>query len=65
MKMKFKYFIPLISFMIPTIVISTILFVIDAPPPPVQLGGFIVLLIAVCGTYYLGLKKVFDDITAG
>lgn len=62
MKLKFKYFIPLVLFIIPTIIITTLLFIFDAPPSPAQLIGFIILLIAACITYYMGLKRLLDDL---
>jgi hypothetical protein len=40
MKMKLKYFYPLFLLIIPTIVISTIMFMLDAPPRPASLLGF-------------------------
>lgn len=59
--MKFKFFVPLITFIIPTIIITTVLFVVTEPPPPIQLVGLIILLISACVTYVLGVKSVIKD----
>ena len=61
MELKLKYIVPLIIFLIPTIVISIFLFIFTQADI-VTIIGFIVLLIAACGTYFLGLKSVYDDI---
>ncbi len=60
--MKFKYFIPLLTFIIPTVIISAILFIVTEPPPPIQLAGFVILLIAACGTYVMGVRGVLKDL---
>jgi hypothetical protein len=61
MKMKLKYFYPLFLLIIPAIVISTIMFMLDAPPPPIQLAGFYVLLFFTCITYWVGIWSVMKD----
>ncbi len=58
--MKFNYFFPLITFLIPTIIITTVLF-IYIPPEPIMLVGFIILLIAASSTYLMGIKAVIKD----
>ena len=55
--MKFKYFVPLITFIVPTIIITTLLFWFTEPPPPIQLIGLVILLIAACGTYVMGINE--------
>jgi hypothetical protein len=59
--MKFKYFLPLITWLLPTIIISAIMFKVDAPLTDAQFGGFVALLISACVTYYLGLKVMQKD----
>ncbi len=59
--MKFSFFIPLLTFIIPAVIISTLLFMLDTPPPPIQLVGFVVLLIGCCVTYYMGVSRVFKE----
>jgi hypothetical protein len=61
MKMTLKYFYPLFLLIVPTIVISTIMFMLDAPPPPSQLIGFYVLLLFTCVTYWVGIWSVMED----
>jgi hypothetical protein len=58
--MKFKFFVPLIGFIVPTIVITLILFTLE-PPHISQRIGFIFLVLGACGSYYLGVKNVLDD----
>ena len=60
MELKRKHFYPLILFVIPTIIIAIIMFVLD-PPSLSTLIGFIVLLITACGTYYLGIRGVLKE----
>jgi len=58
--MKIKYFAPLILFMIPTIIVSALMW----PPAALQpgpVGGFIVMLISVIMTYIYGLQSVLKD----
>jgi hypothetical protein len=59
--MKFKLFMPLLTFIIPTIIITAALFYFTEPPPPIQLGGLVLLLVGACGTYYMGIKKAIED----
>jgi EamA domain-containing membrane protein RarD len=59
--MKFKFFVPLIGFVVPTLIITAILFHLE-PPHISQKIGFCILMIAVCSTYYMGIKAVLDDI---
>ncbi|MGD0280197.1 MAG: hypothetical protein ABSC11_12930 [Smithella sp.] len=61
MKMKLKFFYPLFLLIIPTVVISTIMFMIQDPPPPIQLVGFYILLLCTCVTYWLGIRSVIKD----
>jgi hypothetical protein len=59
--MKFKFFIPLIAFTVPTLVITAVMFTL-APPHISQKIGFGFLMIGVCGTYYMGVKSVLADV---
>ncbi|NHI94846.1 MAG: hypothetical protein EAX96_20320 [Candidatus Lokiarchaeota archaeon] len=61
MEHKLKYFTPLIIFLIPTIIISIFLF-LYTQAEIITIIGFIILLIGACGSYYMGLKSVYDDI---
>ena len=58
--MKLKFFVPLIGFVVPTLIITAVLFYLE-PPHISQKIGFGILMIAVCGTYYMGIKGVLDD----
>jgi hypothetical protein len=58
--MKFKFFVPLIGFIVPTILITLILFTLE-PPHISQRIGFIFLVLGACGSYYLGIKSVLAD----
>ena len=60
MELKRKHFNSLFLFVIPTIIITIILFVLD-PPSLTIIIGFIILLIAACGTYYLGIRGVLKE----
>ena len=60
MELKFKYFHSLLLFVIPTIIITIILFTLE-PPSPAILIGFCVLLVAAIGTYYLGIRSVLKE----
>ena len=57
MELKFKYFIPLIGLIIPTIIITAILHMIE-PMGTLTLIGFITLMISTVGTYLMGIKAV-------
>jgi hypothetical protein len=59
--MKFRYFLPLIGWLVPTVIISVILFKVDAPLTPSQLVGFIALLVSACVTYAVGVRMVLKD----
>jgi len=61
MELKFKYFQPLLLFVIPTIIITVIIFLLD-PPSLTIIIGFCILLIAAIGTYYLGIRSVLKEI---
>jgi|MudIll2142460700_1097286.scaffolds.fasta_scaffold1935498_1 hypothetical protein len=61
MKMKLKYFYHLFLLIIPALVISTVMFILDAPPPPIQLAGFYILLFFTCITYWMGIRSVIKD----
>jgi hypothetical protein len=56
-----SYFMPLIGWLIPTIVISLIMFELDAPLTPSQNIGFVALLISSCVTYYVGIRMVLKN----
>ncbi|MEZ5007398.1 MAG: hypothetical protein R2753_04495 [Chitinophagales bacterium] len=59
--MKIKYLLPLITWVIPTIIISLVMFKLDAPLTPTQNIGFAALLISACITYVVGVKIVMKD----
>lgn len=59
--MKFKYLAPIIGWVVPTIVISLIMFKLDAPLTPTQNIGFAALLISACITYVVGIQLVLKD----
>jgi hypothetical protein len=58
--MKLKYFVPLIGFAVPTVVITAVMFTL-APPHISQRIGFLFLMAGVCGSYYLGIRSVLAD----
>jgi len=58
--MKIKYFAPLIMFMIPTVIVSALMWPPEAAQPG-PIGGFIVMLISVVMTYIYGLQGVLND----
>ncbi|MHA1278767.1 MAG: hypothetical protein ACTSQI_00965 [Candidatus Helarchaeota archaeon] len=60
MELELRHFYPLILFVVPTIIITIVLFIID-PPSITMIIGFIVLLVAACGTYYMGIKGVLKE----
>lgn len=60
MELKRKHFQPLILFVVPTIIITIVLFILE-PPSPTMLVGFIILLIAASATYYMGIRGVAKD----
>jgi hypothetical protein len=59
--MKLKYILPLIGWLVPTVIISVIMFKVDAPLTEAQLVGFIALLASACITYVVGIKVVLKD----
>lgn len=59
--MKIKYYLPLIGWIVPTVIISLVMFKLDAPLTPTQNIGFTALLISACVTYFLGIKVVEKD----
>lgn len=59
--MKIKYLIPLITWVVPTIVISLVMFKLDAPLTPTQNIGFAALLISACITYIVGVQLALKD----
>jgi len=60
MELKLKHFHSLFLFVVPSIIISVILFIVE-PPSTTILIGFIVLLVTACGTYYLGIRGVLKE----
>ena len=59
--MKLKYHFPILAFIIPTMIISTLMFVYKECPPLDQLIGFYACLISSTLTYYVGIKMVMND----
>lgn len=59
--MKLKYLLPLITWIVPTVVISAIMFKLDAPLTDTQFGGFVALLVSACITYIVGIKMTLKD----
>jgi hypothetical protein len=59
--MKLKYLIPMLTWLIPTIIISLVMFKLDAPLTPTQNIGFAALLISACVTYFVGIQLVLKD----
>jgi hypothetical protein len=59
--MKTKYLLPLIGWLVPTIIISLIMFKYDAPLTQSQYIGFSALLISACITYIAGIKLVLKE----
>ncbi|MFX1393290.1 MAG: hypothetical protein ACFFAH_06910 [Promethearchaeota archaeon] len=62
MTLKRKYFIPLVIFIIPTLIITAIIWNFE-PPGILTIIGYIILIIAIIGTYYQGIKAVMKDLT--
>ncbi|MHA1378556.1 MAG: hypothetical protein ACTSRG_09260 [Candidatus Helarchaeota archaeon] len=58
--MEKKHFYPLILFIIPTLIITAILFILE-PPSITILIGFIILLVAACATYISGINTALKD----
>ena len=61
--MKLKYFGPLLALEIPTVIISTLLFVFDEPPKLSQLVGFVFLNVMFCVHYWMGVRMVIRGTT--
>lgn len=59
--MKLKYHLPILAFIIPTMIISTLMFVYKECPPVDQLIGFYFCVISATVTYYIGIKAVMND----
>lgn len=59
--MKVKHLVPLIGWLVPTIIISLIMFKYDAPLTQSQYIGFSALLISACITYIAGIKLVLKE----
>lgn len=60
MTLKFKYFVPLLTFLIPTLIITPIVWIFEAPGI-LTILGFTILIISVVVTYYMGIKGVIED----
>ncbi len=61
--MKLKYHVPLLGFLIPTFIISTLMFVYRECPPMDQLIGFYACVIGATITYYVGIHVALNDKT--
>lgn len=59
--MKLKYLLPLIGWLLPTVIISLVMFKLDAPLTETQNYGFAALLVSACITYVTGIKLVMKD----
>jgi len=59
--MKMKYHFPLVGFLVPTFVISTLMFVYRECPPMDQLIGFYACVIGATIAYYTGIHVVLKD----
>lgn len=55
-----KQFMPLITFVVPSIIISIILFVL-MPPHWSMILGFVVLLVMASFSYFMGIKGVLKE----
>lgn len=53
--------LPLIGWILPTVIISIIMFKVDAPLTQAQSYGFIALLVSACITYYVGVRQAVKD----
>jgi hypothetical protein len=59
-----KHYTPLIIFLIPTIVITIILFLLEEnTPSPTLIAGTVILLVAASVTYHLGIRSVLKEKT--
>ncbi len=59
--MKFKYWLPFITWVVPTIIITIILGMVDAPLTQAQTIGFTALVLSAGITYYLGIRQALKD----
>lgn len=55
-----KQFMPLLTFVVPSIIISTILFIF-LPTEWYLIVGFVVLLVMASFSYYMGIKGVLNE----
>ncbi|MHA1552333.1 MAG: hypothetical protein ACTSQC_10365 [Candidatus Heimdallarchaeaceae archaeon] len=55
-----KQFMPLITFVIPSIIISIVLFIL-MPPHWSMILGFVVLLVMASFSYFMGIKGVLKE----
>jgi hypothetical protein len=58
--MKRKYFMPLIFFMVPTVIASALMW----PPAAMHfwlIGGFVIMLFSMVMTYIMGIRIVLKD----
>ncbi len=60
MTLKFKYFISLLGFLIPTLIITPIVWMFEAPGV-LTIIGFTTLIIGVILSYYMGIRGVLKD----
>jgi peptidoglycan/LPS O-acetylase OafA/YrhL len=60
MELQLKHFYSLFLFVIPSIIISIVLFILD-PPSITIIIGFIVLMVFACLTYYLGIRGILKE----
>jgi hypothetical protein len=58
--MRLKYFTPLLLFIVPTMIISALMW----PPAAMQaklIGGFAVMILSMAMTYFYGIRAVLND----
>jgi len=60
MTLKFKYFVSLLAFLVPTCIITPIVWIFE-PPGIITLIGFTTLIIGVVLSYYMGIRGVIKD----
>ena len=60
MEYTVKQFMPLITFVVPSIIISIVLFIL-MPPHWSMILGFVVLLVMASFSYYMGIKGVLKE----
>ncbi|MHA1347738.1 MAG: hypothetical protein ACTSVO_03455 [Candidatus Heimdallarchaeaceae archaeon] len=59
---KLKQFMPLITFVIPSIIITVILFIFIQPAPHwSMIVGFVVLLIMASFSYFMGIRGILKE----